>query len=270
MRQPKSIPSPTALFLRLCFLALLAPLVPLARAASTMPPPTPSTAAATSTNAAAKYKVPLEIHIMSQCPDAAYAFNNLIHPALLQLGEDKVDYQQSFIGSETSAGGVACKHGPDECLGNMLHLCAAALSPPSSLGYLPFTKCLLDDFGRVTEQEFVEGCARDNGLDFAELNACVSRVGPGGGLDLLLGSVRRSAEAGVKVSCTVRVEGRTVCLRDGDQWRDCPYGHEVADLVQLVEKAYRRGNQPGQSSSLQAAVEQARDADKIDWMAEEL
>ena len=200
---------------------------------------------------------------MSQCPDASFAFNHLVLPALHQLGEDKVDYRQSFIGSETSAGGVACKHGPDECLGNTLHLCAAAQFPRPSLGYLPFTKCLLDDYGRVRDQEFVERCARDSGLDFQELNDCASRLGPGGGLDLLLESVRRSADAGVKVSCTVRVEGRTVCVRDGGQWRDCPYGHGVADLVRLVEDAYHRGNQPAQGSSLQAAVEEARNAEEL-------
>ena len=42
-------------------------------------------------------KVPLEIHIMSKCPDAKYCLEQLIAPALEEI-ESLVDFRMSFIG----------------------------------------------------------------------------------------------------------------------------------------------------------------------------
>ena len=44
-----------------------------------------------------KSRVPLEIHIMSKCPDAKACMELLIAPALLEI-KDKVDFGMSFIG----------------------------------------------------------------------------------------------------------------------------------------------------------------------------
>jgi hypothetical protein len=209
--------------------------------------------------AMADYKVPLEIHIMSQCPDATYAFVHLISPALEQISP-LVNYTQSFIGTPT-ASGVACKHGPSECLGNMLHLCAAKLTAPS-LDYLPFSRALLEEYGKVTDQDFIKSAAEKAGIDFDELNRCVSNIGPGGGMDLLVTSVERTEEAGVKKSCTVRVEGEVVCVRDDGQWKDCPHGSGVKDLVRLVKEAHQRGTE---KVGLVEQVGEMRDAGKIIW-----
>jgi len=45
----------------------------------------------------AEIKVPLEIHIMSKCPDARDCLEQLIAPALEEI-ESLVDFQMSFIG----------------------------------------------------------------------------------------------------------------------------------------------------------------------------
>jgi hypothetical protein len=42
-------------------------------------------------------KVPLEIHIMSKCPDARDCLRELIVPTMVQVSE-KVDLTMSFIG----------------------------------------------------------------------------------------------------------------------------------------------------------------------------
>lgn len=74
-------------------------------------------------------KVPLEAHIMSKCPDARDCLHDLILPAMQQVS-DKVDFQLSYIGNTTDHDdGVLCKHGPEECLGNIIELCAAQLYP---------------------------------------------------------------------------------------------------------------------------------------------
>ena len=199
-------------------------------------------AAAASTNT---YRVPVEIHIMSQCPDAADCFLDLVAPTLARV-PDITAFTLSFIGARTPAG-VACMHGPHECLGNMLHLCGARLStppaPPPPARYAGFSACLLRDYARVADEAFVRGCAAQGlaGARFDDVNACVSDLGEHGGLRLLEDSVARSAAAGVRRSCTVRVEGRTVCVRDGGEWKDCPGGSGVDDLVRAIEEAHERG-----------------------------
>lgn len=42
-------------------------------------------------------KVPLEVHIMSKCPDARDCFKKLVVPAMANISE-KVDFRLSFIG----------------------------------------------------------------------------------------------------------------------------------------------------------------------------
>ncbi|CCX07806.1 hypothetical protein FPQ18DRAFT_362503 [Pyronema domesticum] len=197
------------------------------------------------------YKPSLEIHVMSQCPDAAYCFKHLIQPTLSSVGS-LVKFTQSFIGTVTESG-VACKHGPSECLGNMLHLCG------DNIG---FSGCLFEDYEKVTQKEFVKSCAEKNGLDFENINQCASDIGEDGGLQRLERSVDRSDKAGVRISCTVRLEGKTVCVRDGDEWKNCPGGHKVEDLVKQVKEANKRGNR----QTLDGAFRKFRDEGKINWI----
>ncbi|KAI5795655.1 hypothetical protein EDC01DRAFT_629585 [Geopyxis carbonaria] len=179
---------------------------------------------------------------MSKCPDAQYCFDELIYPAMKEI-EDMVDFKMSFIGTTTESG-VACMHGPTECLGNMIHLCGAHLAnPPVPSSYFGFSKCLLDDYSRVSNGEFVRECAESkgegHGISFDAVNNCASDMtGDNGGLAMLQRSVDRSNEAGVRASCTVRLAGKVRCVRDGRRWRDCDGGSEVGDLVRDVKAAY--------------------------------
>jgi hypothetical protein len=56
--------------------------------------------------------------------------------------------------------------------------------------------------------------------------------------------MRASASAvnarGVVNSCTVAIDGRQRCIRDGGEWRDCPGGAEDADFVASLCEAYRK------------------------------
>lgn len=74
-------------------------------------------------------KVPLEAHIMSKCPDAKDCLHDLILPTMQKIG-DKVDFKLSYIGNATDHDdGVECKHGQEECLGNIIELCAMEKYP---------------------------------------------------------------------------------------------------------------------------------------------
>ena len=179
--------------------------------------------------------VPLEAHIMSKCPDARDCLRDLVVPAMEQI-VDKVDFRLSYIGRVDKNDTVHCMHGSTECLGNMLGLCANELFPHDTKISLGFSTCLIMSYQRIPDRDLVTQCALEHGISFDELNACISEEGKG--LDLLEASVERSEKAGVKKSCTVRVDGKEWCVRDGGQWKDCDGGHKVDDLVKEVQRRY--------------------------------
>lgn len=134
---------------------------------------------------------------------------------------------------------VDCKHGPGECLGDMLSLCAEDLFPNTTVVSLGFTTCLVMSYSRIPDRDLVENCALEHGIGFDALNSCVSEDGNGN--DLLRSNVEWSADAGVVKSCTVRVSGETWCIRDGGEWKDCAGGTEPKDLVAEVKRRYQNG-----------------------------
>jgi len=191
-------------------------------------------------------KVELEIHIMSQCPDAKDCMEDLVFPALEQLGPDIVDFKMSFIGkTQLRNGGVACLHGPSECLGDMIHICGAKLYPYNSTvenhnaTFIPFSTCLIHDYQNLPNKTFIEGCAKEGKVDFEKINQCVSDPGFEGGVELLRSSFDWSEYLGVRTSCTVRLGGKRRCVRDGGKWTDCEGGSTVEDLVRDVKAAYK-------------------------------
>ncbi|KAL1957408.1 hypothetical protein VTO42DRAFT_6088 [Malbranchea cinnamomea] len=216
-------------------------------------------------------RVPLEAHIMSKCPDARDCMQQLVVPSMEQI-DHKVDFRLSFIGNASSSSdAVSCKHGPGECIGNMLILCAAnlpfppsddnALSPSQS-GKTPtvrsvgFANCLLSSYAQIPERALIEDCAAEYGINFAALNHCASRSidiggGHGGdddqvsGLKLLRESFMRSAALGIKTSCTLRLDEKVWCVRDGGEWRDCGESEErsqVSTLVEEIERLWKERN----------------------------
>lgn len=133
-----------------------------------------------------------------------------------------------------SSNNIQCKHGATECLGNVLILCAQKLYPDKAVISLGFSNCLISSYSQIPQREHVENCALEHGIDFEELNSCVSDVG--NGMELLRKSIERSEAAGVRTSCTVRVRGKVWCVRDGGEWKDCVGGHRVDDLVEEILK----------------------------------
>ncbi|KAL2266894.1 hypothetical protein VTJ83DRAFT_4171 [Remersonia thermophila] len=180
--------------------------------------------------------VPLEAHIMSKCPDAKDCLRDLVLPAMQKVHE-KVNFTLSFIGKPTENDGVACMHGPGECLGNIIELCAQLLYPDPKT-FLGFTMCLTRDYQEIPQRELIEDCALEHAIDFDRLNECATKDNSAFGVKLLRESVRRTAEAGVTKSCTVRLDDQVYCIRDGGKWTDCPHGPGVNDLVVAISKLY--------------------------------
>lgn len=99
---------------------------------------------------------------------------------------------------------VECRHGPSECLGNIIELCAATLYPDPKL-HLGFTTCMTRDLVHIPEKSLIKGCALEHGIDFKKINDCASKDDGSFGMDLLRQSVSRTAQANVTRSCTVRL-----------------------------------------------------------------
>jgi len=172
----------------------------------------------------------------------------LAHPPSLK-GPPTADPCHSLARGER----VECMHGPDECLGDIIELCAADLYPTAAETYLGFTMCLTQDYQHIPDSELVEACALEHDVDIDRLNGCVSDD-IGFGAHLLRQSVTRSSQANVTKSCTVRglrlpffsvgasfdwqhqvrLDDEIWCIRDGGAWKDCPNGHEVRDLVRDI------------------------------------
>ena len=89
----------------------------------------------------------------------------------------------------------------------MLSLCADNLFPNSPKISLGFSTCLIMSYKRIPSRDLVQSCALEHGIDFEDLNNCVSEEGKG--LDLLEASIKRSEEAGVRKSCTVSAHFKT-------------------------------------------------------------
>lgn len=145
---------------------------------------------------------------------------------------------------------IKCMHGPGECIGDMLLLCAANLPfPPTAdesllpktyprtpiIRSLGFANCLINDYQRIPEREFVHQCALEHGIDFDSLNKCASQQndepdsGENGGplpsgLALLRKSALRSSSLGADISCTVRLDEKVWCVHDSGEWKDCADG----------------------------------------------
>lgn len=94
-------------------------------------------------------------------------------------------------------------HGPSECLGDILELCAAHVSPNPKL-HLGFTMCMTDDYEHIPDESLVKDCALEHGIDFDKINECASKDDGSYGMDLLRSSVSHTQQVNVTKSCTVR------------------------------------------------------------------
>ncbi|KAI1823617.1 hypothetical protein F4861DRAFT_539830 [Xylaria intraflava] len=129
--------------------------------------------------------VPLEAHVISKCPDTRDCLKELLLPAIIQV-HNKVNFTLTYIGTPTANDGVECRHGPGECMGNIIELCARELYPDLKI-WLGFTMCLTKDYPLIPQRELVEDCALEHAVDFEKLNECATRDDGAFGMGMLLG-----------------------------------------------------------------------------------
>lgn len=62
------------------------------------------------------------------------------------------------------------------------------------------------------------------------------------GRKLLRRSVEESKRRQITKSATIQLDGKTICIRDGGEWQDCPGGHETNDFLREIETVWRKKN----------------------------
>ncbi|KAL9712706.1 hypothetical protein Ac2012v2_003943 [Leucoagaricus gongylophorus] len=197
-------------------------------------------------NAFSDIKVPVQLGVMSKCPDALLCeatFNNV----LAQVW-DKVDLSLVYIAKFNNSApdfGLTCLHGPEECAGNVQQLCVNKYATQEQ--WWNFVQCQNFD-GRATigTPELALKCADVAQVDWRTSGAgnCAGLDGSGKapeGLELLHKSVRLGQSLQIIKSCTILINSRKVCVHDVI-WKECEDGHTVNDFIRQINKEYARLN----------------------------
>ncbi|KAL1701424.1 hypothetical protein EV121DRAFT_212143 [Schizophyllum commune] len=190
-------------------------------------------------------KVPVELGVMSKCPDAL-ACESIFDQVIPKVGT-KMDLELLYIGQIDDSDeefGVTCKHGPEECAGNVQQLCVKKYAPDQ---WWSFVHC--QDYqgkAKIGHPDIALKCAKIAKIDWEEsgVGECAGLDGSGRGqegVELLKESVKVSKTLGIEKSCTVRINGEAVCIRDGT-WKECENGHSVNDFVRQINSAYDQLN----------------------------
>uniref|UniRef100_A0A7S4QR38 Uncharacterized protein n=1 Tax=Alexandrium monilatum TaxID=311494 RepID=A0A7S4QR38_9DINO len=165
------------------------------------------------------HKVHVEFFVMSKCPDAI-ACERAFGPVLQEMS-DSVNVSFEYIRS-TRGGAAECMHGPSECEGNVQQLCAQA-EAGSAAQLLDFVLCQGQNPSQIPQNG--EECFAHAGYNTSRMMACADGAE---GQDMLLKSFDVSQSLGVRVSCTVQINGQAFCAHDSD-WVDCGACDAYAD-----------------------------------------
>ena len=87
-------------------------------------------------------------------------------------------------------------HGPSECMGNIIELCARELYPDPKIN-LGFIMCPTKDSQPIPDRSLVEDCALEHAMDIRELNECAAGDNGAHGMDMLRKSIQRSADVSI-------------------------------------------------------------------------
>jgi hypothetical protein len=209
------------------------------------------------TTAATLKRVDVTIGVMSRCPDALF-FENAFRRTFEQVNK-KISLSLVFIATKNDSAtyDATCKHGEEECRGNIHQLCMIDALRPSKAGkrydigpseaqriWWDFVQCEnYNGLKRIGEESLAKQCIQAiGGVPHWESDGVEDCAIGERGRVLLKDSIDRVEEHGITNSATLQIEGETVCIRDNGQWKDCTAGHETSDWVRQIEKAYLRKN----------------------------
>ncbi|UZJ56774.1 hypothetical protein CBS101457_006094 [Exobasidium rhododendri] len=203
-------------------------------------------------------RVDVSIGVMSLCPDALY-FENAFSRTIEQVNK-KINLSLHYIATQNKSApyGASCKHGDEECQGDIQQLCVIDALKGSKAGkrydlspsdaqrlWWDFVQCE-NSFGglkRIGQESLVKQCLGAIGgvLHWEEDGIQECCEGPRG-KQLLIESLEEVEKRKISNSATLQIEGETICVRDNAQWKQCSNGHDTSDWVKQIEEAYRQKN----------------------------
>eukprot|EP00878_Enallax_costatus_P002079 GHUV01002246.1.p1 GENE.GHUV01002246.1~~GHUV01002246.1.p1 ORF type:complete len:230 (+),score=58.23 GHUV01002246.1:101-790(+) len=189
-------------------------------------------------------RVDLDLFVMSKCPDALYC-EGALTDVLADL-KDIISLNMHFIGQKQDDGTWKCKHGDAECAGDLQQLCVQLNSKlEQRYDWLyKFVLCNnkqgLDAIGSFSTAAL---CLKEAGVPFSPGTAMMGCMYAPGHDSVIASDFAQTAALGVSTSCTIQVEGNTVCVRDGGEWKECPAGTDTKDFKQLFCAAFAAKNE---------------------------
>lgn len=215
-------------------------------------------------------RVPVILGVMSRCPDALlcetlfdkvipkvaekievslayvarYGHNTELRPYLILYPDQPcTDSFRIRLNSSDLEFGVTCRHGRDECAGNVQQLCAAKYTPMRT--WWEFVTCQnYEGKDRIGRPDVALKCARTAKIDWdgSEVGRCAGMDGSGTGKEgvrLLQENVKSTKALGIMYvahfsppidrfsyiqlhskSCTIMINGEKVCVHD-EMWKNC-------------------------------------------------
>lgn len=183
-------------------------------------------------------KVVLELFVMSLCPDAEFCESHF--DKLLDKLHPIVHVRTEYIQKE-AGGRVTCPHGDAECDGNRFQLCVQEHVPPAHNRdwYMKFLVCLWEGDENASSNPKVDKCLDKVGAMGPDRKAMTVCIRNNEGAELMKKSAAVTAARGMQRSCTVAIEGKKRCIRDGGRWYDCKGGSGDGDFTRSICDAYK-------------------------------
>ncbi|ORY81982.1 hypothetical protein BCR37DRAFT_28398 [Protomyces lactucae-debilis] len=160
----------------------------------------------------------IELFIMSRCPDAVSA-EVVFSQASKSFPADARIKLECITNQDGS-----CKHGELECNGNKIELAVEAVMG-MSFNILNFTDLYNRNFEQigVVPLKHLDDCLSAAGLTTAQ-KAAVIQTYEAKGDELMQKSGKYTQSLGVRYSCTVRINGEIVGIRDNNAWKELKHG----------------------------------------------
>jgi len=118
-------------------------------------------------------------------------------PAIISLTE-------AFVGEDDGNGNFECMHGPQECQGDIIELCAYNVTyPASQYGWWNMSVCMQSDYNNIPDN--AQNCAQQAGLDWNKINSCANSAL---GNQLMSDSIAYSNKMGVSATPTIFINGQ--------------------------------------------------------------
>jgi hypothetical protein len=130
---------------------------------------------------------------------------------------DIVNITEYFLGEDDGNYNFQCLHGPDECQGDIIELCAQWVTESvSQWGWWNMGVCMQADYDNIPDN--AAGCAKQAGLNWTAINHCVN---DGMGDKLLEQSFQDSAD----------IDSAPTIMIGGQEASDCENGDGCLEAV---------------------------------------